>query len=294
MIAIPKEMAVHLKNVDTIATLPNVATEILDTLRNTSASMRHIAAVIEKDPSITTKILKVSNSPVWGFTGRVDNLQRAVVLLGLKQVTNIVISISLYSTFARLKPNSRFDREQFWFHSFGTAQLSRKLAKKLGLNFMGEEFVAGLIHDVGKIILDQFMPETFAQILEYSHTSNKPLIEAEKVFLNCTHADIGAWLLHHWHFPASIVEAVHFHHSPQKASENQDLAALVHLAETLCEVWGIGFDGDVQKFNIHASPAWRILKQANPQLYKLDLERFLFELSNEMEKAKILKQMIED
>ncbi len=294
MMTIPKEMATHLRKIDTIATLPNVATEVLDTLRNASASMRHIATVIEKDPSITTKILKVSNSPVWGFARRVDNLQRALVLLGLKQVTNIVISISLYSTFAKLKPNARFNREQFWFHSFGTAQLSRKLARKLNLNFMGEEFVAGLIHDVGKIVLDQFMPDTFTQILEYSQASGKPLIEAEKDFLHCTHADIGAWLLSHWHFPDPIVEAVHFHHFPRRASQHRELAAVVHLAEVLCEVWGIGFDGDVQKYNVHASPAWTILKQTNPQLYQLDLERFLFELSTEMEKAKLLKQMIED
>ncbi len=283
-----------ISQIENIATLPHVATEILSILRNQNASMKQIAEIIEKDPSITAKILKISNSPLWGFTGRIDNLHRALVLLGLKQVSNIVIAVSMYTTFNKLKPNPEFDREKFWLHSIGTSQIARSLAQKLGLNFHGEEFVASLIHDIGKIILDQFFTETFVQILQESHEQKKPSLELEKQHLGLTHAQIGAMLLEQWQFPQSIIRAVGFHHNPVAVDSNKDMVATIRLADVMCELWGIGFDEDIQSVDLYSDAGWRTLKQFAPRLAQLDVERFLFEVDKEIEKAKMFIDFVNE
>ncbi len=291
---LPAEVKRKVTHVENIATLPSIAIEILEIIRNDQAGMKEIAKVIEKDPSVTTKILKVSNSPLWGFPGRVDSVHRSIVLLGLKQVLNIVIAVSLYSTFTKLKPNPYFDREKFWLHSSGTGQIARTLSKKLNLSFQGEEFVAALIHDLGKLVFDQFLNTQFQQILQYARESGKQVFIVEKEVLGCNHADVAGWLLKKWHFPESIVAAVTYHHNPQDAGNYKVLASVIHIADMLCEMWGVGFDEDLKKFCLYDDPAWRILKQFNPNLYKLDVEKFTFELIHEIEKAQLFIKLIKD
>ena len=289
-----EQIQARISGIENIATLPHVATEILSILQNQNASMRQISDVIEKDPSITAKILKISNSPIWGFSGRIDNLQRALVLLGLKQVSNIVIAVSMYTTFNKLKPNPEFDREKFWLHSIGTSQIARSLAQKLGLNFHGEEFVASLIHDIGKIILDQFFTDTFVQILKESHDQGIPSLELEKQFMGATHAQIGALLLERWKFPHSIIRAVGYHHNPIAVDANKDLVATIRLADVMCELWGIGFDEDIKAVDLYSDSGWHILKQFAPQIIRLDIERFLFEVDKEIEKAKMFIELVNE
>ncbi len=290
----PKESYRKVNQIESLATLPHIASDILDILRTSNSSMKEISRVIERDISVTTKIIKVSNSPLWGYSGRIDNVQRALILLGLKEVTNIVIAVSLYSTFSKLQSTPNFDRETFWLHSAGTGQIARTLSKKIGINFQGEEFVAALIHDVGKMVLDQFFNEKFQDILSYAKESDKRIIDVEKEILGCTHTDIGGWLLKHWNFPKSIITAVTYHHAPERATKFQDLTAVIHLSEILCEMWGIGFDGDIKKVSLQDNSGWQILKQMYPQLYMLDMEKFTFELEADIEKAQLFLDLIRD
>ena len=289
---LPQEVQRKVSSIENLATLPNIATEILEMIRKSNSNMREIARVIEKDVSVTTKILKVSNSPLWGFAGRIDNVNRALVILGLKQVTNIVVAVSLYSAFTKLKPNPYFNREKFWLHSAATGQISRTLSKKLKLNFHGEDFVAALIHDIGKFILDQFLSEQFKYTLEYAQNSGKKIVDAEKEVLGCDHAEIGAWLLQRWNFPEAISTAVLFHHHPEKAPQHRDLTSVIHISDMLCEMWGIGFDEDTTKFYLKENPGWNILRNTHPHLYKMDVEKFTFQLKSDIDKARLFIQLI--
>ncbi|MFZ0391209.1 MAG: HDOD domain-containing protein [Calditrichia bacterium] len=289
---IPPQIEQRLRRVENLATLPAVIPEILEKVRSSSSSMKEIAAIIERDASITTKILKVSNSPLWGYPGRVENIRKAIILLGLKEVTNIVLSVSLYSTFAKFKPNSLFEREKFWLHCAGTGQIARALSAKLRLNFEGEEFVAALIHDIGKMILDQYFTSEFEEILRLSEQSGRPILELEKEKLDCSHADLGGWLLKSWNFPAPITEAVYFHHTPQHARKNPTLTAVIHLSDQLCELWGIGYDGDYKKLSLRDNTGWKILKKKHPRIGKLDMDRFILELHLEIERAKLFLSLI--
>ncbi|RMF57866.1 MAG: HDOD domain-containing protein [Calditrichaeota bacterium] len=292
---LPRSIAQKLDSIDTIATLPNIATEILEIMRKETSSMREIARVIEQDPSITAKILKVANSPLWGYSGRVENIQRALVLMGLKQVSNIVIAISLYSTFAKLKPNPFFDRKKFWLHSVGTAQIARKLSKQLKVNFYGEEFVAGLLHDLGKMLLDQFWGEEFKKLIEQARAESNRILVKERQEFGCTHAEIGAYLLQKWNFPKPIVNVVHFHHTPSRANADQELIGLISLSEMLCELWGVGFDEDIKSTSLSNNWSWKLFKSRFPeQLRNFDVERFLFEMEKEMENAQLFIELVKD
>ncbi|GAB4373593.1 MAG: HDOD domain-containing protein [Calditrichia bacterium] len=291
---LPHEVKNKITGIENIATLPTVAADILESIRSSATSMKSIAQLIERDASITAKIIKVSNSPLWGYAGRIDNVHRALVILGLKQVTNIIIAVSLYSTFTRLKPNPYFNRKKFWLHSAGTGQISRTLSKKLHLNFHGEDLLAALIHDIGKLMLDQFFGDQFKYILEFSKTSGRQVLEVEKEILGCTHADLAAWLLRRWNFPESICTAVLYHHHPDLAPHHKTLTSVIHLSDMLCEMWGIGFDEDTYKFSIQDDPAWEILKLNHPHLFNLDMEKFTFELKSDIEKAQLFIQLIKD
>lgn len=288
---IPYKLESQLNQIDSVATLPHIATEILEVMRNKSASMRKIAGVIEKDPSITVKILKIANSPLWGAVGRVESVQRALILLGLKQVSNIVIAISLYSTFARLKPNPHFDRQKFWQHSIGTAQTARKLSGALEINFQGEEFVAGLIHDLGKIVLDQFMSETFKQINEEicEHPDNP--LEIEQKHLGCTHAEIGAALLQRWNFPTPITMALQFHHYPEKAPDHRDMVAIIHLADIICRYLEDGAENKTAP-DLTENMAWQILVQQYSHIGGVQMEKFIEQLSSEIDLEKVVDNFL--
>lgn len=290
--ALPAEIQRKVRGIENLATLPNIAAEILEKVRNSGSSMREISRIVEKDASITTKIIKVSNSPLWGYPGRIDNVQRALIVLGLKQVTNIVLAVSLYSAFLKLKPNPYFDRERFWLHSASTGQIARALSAKLHLQFHGEEFLAALIHDIGKLILDQFFGDTFLEILETAEKTGKTCYEVEMEILGCSHGEIGAELLKRWKFPQSIIEAVNYHHHPQKANGYAALSSIINLSDNLCELWGVGFNENIKRISIPESPAWRILKSQNSQMENLDIEKFTFELQDEVEKAQLFLQLI--
>ncbi|RMD93076.1 MAG: HDOD domain-containing protein, partial [Calditrichaeota bacterium] len=139
-----------------------------------------------------------------------------------------------------------------------------------------------------------FFTDTFVQILQESHAQKKPSLELEKHHLGITHAQIGAMLLEHWKFPQSIVRAVGYHHNPIAVDSNKDLVATIRLADVMCELWGIGFDEDIQAVDLYSDAGWKTLKSFTPKLIGLDVERFLFEVDKEIEKAKMFIEFVNE
>jgi putative nucleotidyltransferase with HDIG domain len=274
-----------LQNVTNLATIPANAMKIIQTINNPDASIKEISALIERDVPLTTKILKIANSPFVGFAGEVATIQRALTVLGLSQVKNIILAIALYSAFINYENTEYFDREKFWHHSFGTGQIAKHLAERMKFRFQGEEFVGGTIHDIGKIILDQYFPEEFRKILEYSRENSIPLIESEVKILGASHEELGAWLLEKWQFPGNLVEVVRFHHEPENSTEARSLVAMIQISEILCELWGIGFDGDVVSCVLEDLSGWKILQEENAHVQELDLEKLTMEIYKDIEAA---------
>ncbi|MDD3050940.1 MAG: HDOD domain-containing protein, partial [Candidatus Cloacimonetes bacterium] len=152
-------------NIRELPTLPIVAVKLLELLRDDNSTLKEITDVMSIDPPIATTVLKVANSVLYALPQRVDSLRRAFVILGANEITNIVLSVSFARTFPWTKGSIYFDRKKYWEHSVVTGYITRLLAKELGIVTHGEEYTAGLIHDIGKIIMDQFFHKEFVQVI---------------------------------------------------------------------------------------------------------------------------------
>ena len=221
-----------------ILTLPTIVQEVLDITHNKKASARDLTNIIENDPALTTKILSVANSAYYGFVKKVATISHAVVVLGFQEIQNIALGMSVVKLFGRR--GTEFT-EKLWSHSFAVGVATRMLANFLRLKVDGKYFVGGLLHDIGKIFLCQYVPDVFDYLLAtlYDDENIYTYHALERRYCGITHAEIGGQLLNTWMFPQDITGAVAHHHGPQISGEDDTFVALVHLADILCTLKGI-------------------------------------------------------
>ncbi len=275
----------RIKKVNDLPTLPSIATELLRMVNDPRCSMPQLAAVIERDPSLSAKVLKVVNSPLYGLRQKVGSLDKALVILGMREIVNLVSGLLVFRTFSKYR-GPTFDRRAFWMHSAACAVISRAIATRLACRFSGEEFVGGLIHDIGKIVLDQFLHEDFMVAVDQAERQKIPLYQAEEEVLGISHPQIGEWLAMTWGLPENLVEVVAEHHCVELAGGNPLLVATVHTANIICKVKGLGFSGHVSDFLPENDPGWAILQEHSSQLAQMDIERFMLEMDDEVDKAR--------
>jgi len=271
-----------------IPTLGPVVGEVLRLGADPNANFRSVSKVIARDPALTARVLRVANSPYYGLRGEVATVEKAVGLLGLAEVRNIALSVSVISDLTIRFAKSGFNWDRFWEHSTGCALISQVLGRLVSLSIGGEEYVGGLLHDVGKILLGHHFPEEFEQALELAAVHGLTMEAAEKRVFGLGHAKLGEWLAHRWGFPASIQAAIAWHHEPGEAKEGQALAAVVHLADILTKAKSIGFGGDFVAVCLADDPAWGLLCRSRGRLPTLDVERFTFQLDREVDAAREL------
>lgn len=223
--------------------LPSFPTLYLDIMReieSPTSSIQGIAKIVSKDPGITAKILQVANSAALGLQERISDPVQAVQQLGMTTVRSLVLSAQVYSSFApgRLK---NFSAEALWAHLMKCAGLARTILRREHADFAESEdaYTAGMLHDIGKLMLADSLPCDFARALKLAEREKIPLPEAELEIFGATHAGLAAYLLGLWGLPAAIVEAVAFHHTPEK-SEVKKCSALtaVHVANVFCDETG--------------------------------------------------------
>jgi len=255
-----------------------------------SSSMKDISRIIHQDPSLAAKILKIANSAFYGLRQEVTTLQLAMVVLGLKKLMNLVASISVFTVFPTRPGGKAIEREKFWLHSAGTGAISRILSRRMGLELEGEEFVAGLLHDIGKIVLDQYFHDEFVEILDKIERGESGLA-AETAALGADHAEIGAWIAAHWRLPAALVAAIRFHHDPSRAAEHSRLAAIAATANLLAAKKGIGFYGEAPGADFRKSNGWFILEKESPGLRKVSGGEILNACDDEIKAAREFLQI---
>ncbi len=223
-----------------ISTLPHVMIKIMEIITDENSSAVDLADEIAKDPSLTAKILKMVNSAYYGFYREIDRVSDAVVVLGFNEIRRLSLAISVLEVFGSATEGHRV---AFWNHSFTCAAMSDILAEEWQLHDQGA-FTAGLLHDIGKMILDQYFAEMFGAVQERMKERSLKAHEAEKSLYGFDHADIGYWLSERWNLPVGLSEAIHCHHRPEAATETPDLARLVHMADKLSiELLESGSDG---------------------------------------------------
>lgn len=201
----------RLETMTRIPTIPYVISQVLAAVDNENLSASALAKMIERDQTLTMRVLTVANSPFYGFSRRISTIDLAIVILGLNTIKEIVMSLAIQKFFTNVG-KTLFDVKGFWKYSVLCGAAGRVLARKMDYRLAGEAFVAGLVHDIGILILIQYFASDFAEIRKKQRNHGMTFVEAENAVLRCTHADIGAWLARKWKLPENIEQAVLFHH----------------------------------------------------------------------------------
>jgi HD-like signal output (HDOD) protein len=269
-----------------LPTLPTIALQVSRLASNPFSGMSEIVRIIRNDPPLTTKILRVANSAFYGMPRRIESLNMALVVLGMRELNNLVTCITVLRTFPPAAGGHTFDRRQFWEHSAGCGEIARVIATRLHLRLHGIEFTAGLLHDVGKIVFEQHLHAPFVAAVNLMNDEGLTSVEAERRTLGVDHAEIGWWLAEQWSLPPSIVEAIRYHHQPALAPEHSALTAVVRLADLFTTLLLQPARRVALSEKLVCDPAWDILSRQNPDIISLDVVRFAEELEENMERAR--------
>ena len=233
--------------IDEIPTLPAVLPKLLSVMESKSANATNIADTISSDPALTSKILKVANSAYYGFSQEVLSLKLAMPLLGHNMVKSLALSIGVISSLPSGRSSPGFSNEGLWVHSLAVATLMQEFGKRFRKEENSDQlFIIGLLHDIGKIVLNQFFSELFQKALEQvHHEGTTGLHIAEKSLIGFDHGEIGAMLLTRWKFPAVISGSIAVHHQREalEGTNGRD-AAMLRIANTLPQELGMGQDGN--------------------------------------------------
>lgn len=218
-----------------IPSLPSLYLELVSELESAESSLKKVSNVISQDIGMTAKILQLVNSDLFGIADRITNPEQAVTILGLDTIRSLVLSIGVFSQMLEGSPTANASRE-LWTHSLITGVFARQIGnvENLGRRKGEECFTAGLLHDIGKLVLWMNTPDKYQTILETSRSEKRALWTVEKEVLGCTHADIGAYLLGLWALPDPVVEAVAYHHNPKGSTvKTFSSLSIVHVANYL-------------------------------------------------------------
>ena len=212
---------------------PEVVTQLAEYLRQEGADIAVLAKMISRDPILAAKMLRLANSPAYGVQRRVSNIHDAVVVLGHKSIETMITAMAVTGRFQAVQIPG-YDQRRFWLHNVGTAICARLLAKCVGAN-TESAFTAGLIHDIGKLVLAVRFPEHYAAVLDHQRQMDCRLLDAERTVLGFEHSQVGEALATEWKFTAEISKAVSAHHTPEDHPAST-LASLIHLADIMSHI----------------------------------------------------------
>jgi HD-like signal output (HDOD) protein len=235
-----------------------VLEEIEGVMESPECSLVTVGQAIEKDPDLTSRLLRLGNSAFYGFCTRLSTIPETISLIGIQQVEDLILASSIVNQFAGL-PDEFVNMESFWRHSLACGIGARLLALERRLPKADKFFVAGLLHDVGRLVLFAHAPRLARDIFELYRKEPLLLREAEARVLGYDHQRIGEALLQHWAYPPNLVQAVAHHHQPQSSEVAREEAAVVHLADYLVNAMQIGSSGErhVPPLNMNA---WESLR----------------------------------
>jgi putative nucleotidyltransferase with HDIG domain len=234
----------QLADVRDLPTLPAVFMKIMRLMQNPHSSIREISLVVEADQSIAMKILRLINSSFYGLSRSVYSVQQAIVLLGSNTLKNILITASVFQALGKKSGEAGLNREAFWQHAIGCAMIARCLDDKINSGKEEEGFIGGIIHDIGKVVLDQYFHDKLLAILRQVRRQDMSFYQAEMELLGVSHAEIGAKLAEYWYLPANLVEVIAQHHEFQVEGDFARQTALIQISDMLARKYHVGNGGD--------------------------------------------------
>ncbi|MCL6473887.1 MAG: HDOD domain-containing protein [Firmicutes bacterium] len=224
--------------------LPEVVVRVMRMAEDPRSDAQGIARVIATDQAMAARVLKLANSAFYGLPRRVSTLSEAVVILGFRTIKNLAIAASTFELLNREIAGYWLQRGELWRHSLACAIGAQLIARRVRLPVSEEAFVAGLLHDIGKVAINLFVREQFDQITERALQDRIPFVEAEQAVLGFNHAMAGGLIAEKWNLPPLLVSVIKYHHQPSSAPEKEPMISVVHLADLLSITMGMGIGGD--------------------------------------------------
>jgi len=232
-----------------LPTLPSVLSKILATAADPDASAIDLGQHIQADQSLSATLLKLVNSAYYGFYRQIKTITQAIVVLGFVEVRNLTLTATAFRTLG--KSGSNYDRLQLWRHSLGAAMAADRIVKELRLDAEGC-FEAALLHDIGKVVLDLLYPDRFCEAARRANDEQRYIADVEREMFNIDHAEAGSLLGEHWNLPPAVVDAIRFHHAPEKAAIDSQLAQVAALANY------ITYPADLGELSNGLTPAYPV------------------------------------
>jgi len=223
----------------TIYSLPLFYERLNETINHPRSSIEDISKIITEDQGLTARMLRLANSPMFGCYARVDSITKAVTIIGTQQLRDLALAASVMGVFKGI-PEELLNMTTFWKHCIACGIIARSLAVYRRESNVERLFVAGMLHDVGQVVLAAARPELIRELLEEQRDTGRLYIDLEREKLGFDHAELGGALLKKWKIPASIGEPVTCHHNPVTAEQFHLETALIHLADIICQAMELG------------------------------------------------------
>ena len=285
-----QRLAVIRDYIDRMPSLSTTVTKVLEICNKPNTSPNDLNRVISLDPVLTGNVLKLINSAYYSLPNQITSLGRAIIMLGINTVKNLALSTAILGTLKDSGQLKSLPIDTYWTHCLGVGVTAKAIAvlKKIPLTQQEEFFVAGLLHDLGKVALNNCFSEDYGQALSLADLEQGPLYRAEKTMLGLDHALVGQIIAEKWQFSNAISQAITFHHRPTDAAkEKRSMVAIVSLANVYINVYGHGFAGDGYPGVMELREAlelvgieWSNLQQLNEKVVsEIDKARIFLEVS---------------
>ncbi len=267
-----------------ISTLPQVLKQMLDVTADPTSGASDLQDILKSDPALTTKILKVANSAYYGLSQKVTNVKRAIIFLGFKTIKNLSVAVSVSDMFKSDEIIMGYSRGELWKHSVSVALCAKSISQRIGLMEAEDIFTAGIMHDVGIIMEDQYINEFFKMVLMDDDLAQNGIIETERKIFGFDHATLGEKVVLQWKIPEEIATIISYHHKPRVAPEDyKKQISIIYLADVICSEKKIGavLNTKINKPDLDAA-----MKELS--FVKEDITVITNDLNGEIERAKDL------
>jgi putative nucleotidyltransferase with HDIG domain len=280
-----RDIRIEINRINEVVSFTPVVAEILQTMTNQNVATKKITQLIESDQALTAKILHIANSPFYGLSTNINSIGCALTMLGLDEIGHLLLTCQMKARLASLNSDQNETLWKLWKHSVVTASIARLIANRFRFPTEGKEYTAGLLHDMGKLVVIQYFPKEYAMVESLIQDLSITDIDAEMQTLAISHTEIGYQLGQKWRLPKEYLDVMQYHHSVRMSQNNMVMISLVRFADLLSEQWGDGVGEQSEALVFADQECVQVLGESDPEFAKEPIERIIEELFAEFEKT---------
>ena len=268
-----------IKKIDQLKPVPQIAHKVMSIAENPESSMSDLSKIIIYDTAVTTNVLKAANSAYFGLPDQVNSVHQAIVYMGMEQVVDLILMSIGSENLKEPQEGYDLDTGDLWKYSVSSALIAEEIAKQIGAKDIHLIFTAALLKDIGKVILSQYVKDSFEEIDKSVKQRDYSFIKAEKEVIGIDHAELGGMVAEKWNFSPKMVEIIQNHHLPQKSSMSEIETAIVYMADMICMMMGIGVGSDGLAYRFHQGVVSRL------NLTERDFQEIIAQFADKMEQV---------